>query len=460
MPRRRPIGLLSLAFLVLAGCAGPVSLTPAGQAKAIAADFRAFYPAAGDPDPAHDVGLLRPRFGLPAITKVGGSFVLEVMARNGGGALAAALVPHHLSDALTLSAPVEVEVAPGVVIQRRTATPTAALTRGGYDLYLASSTDAPARAPRAVWLRDEDPAAVRPLTVIQLSDVHVGKGGAIERHLAEVIAEVNAIAPDLVLVSGDIADNGDRPGDALRAGRLLQDLQSPVMAWVGNHDLGFGPRALRRGAYHVGWPNFARPFHPYLLAELDLGGWRFVGFDSGASAVSPFNVTRGLAADSLAELRETLTRSSREGLSGVVLFSHAPTRARLTEHGRPWTGGPFGHMRAGAAELEQLLLTSDERVIHLSGHTHWNDLFEARGDATRLGFYRREGAGETGCARSLPAHATLINTQSATHAGLSFLRRSAAGWGFARLDLNTGAPRLVFQRHGVPGPAAGAPCPD
>jgi predicted phosphodiesterase len=310
-----------------------------------------------------------------------------------------------------------------------------------------------------VWLSEEDPAKVRPLTVIQLSDFHVGKGREIEQRLAGVIAEVNAIKPDLVLISGDIVHDGEQPADAARARRLLLGIDSPVMAMAGNHDLGKGPQSRARGAYHVGWPNFARSFHPYLLAEVDLGGWRFIGFDSGASVFSPFAVTRGLSAESLAELRASLDRAAREGREGVVLFGHAPSRARMTEHGHPWVGGPFGHMRKGGPELERLLLTSEERVIYFSGHTHWNDLFEERREADRLGFYRREGAADTGCARTLPAHATMVNVQSATHAGLKRLRPSAAGWGFARLSLNGGDPRIEFERHGVPGFVAGGPCP-
>src|SRR5262249_41586147 len=136
---------------------------------------------------------------------------------------------------------------------------------GGYDLYLASTVDAPVRVPRAVWLYASDPAAPRPLRVAALADIHVGKGDAeaIEAHLATVISTLNADPPDLVLIAGDVVDRGDEPTLSDRAQQLLSAIEAPLLIVPGNHDHGFSFAELT-GFYGIGWENFGCAFHPWL----------------------------------------------------------------------------------------------------------------------------------------------------------------------------------------------------
>ncbi|HEY1586953.1 MAG TPA: hypothetical protein VGH63_14765, partial [Polyangia bacterium] len=63
------------------------------------AHYRAFFPGDGDPDPAHDAGLLRPRFGLPAIAQTGHAFDVEWLERGGPVAVRAALLAPSVTDA-------------------------------------------------------------------------------------------------------------------------------------------------------------------------------------------------------------------------------------------------------------------------------------------------------------------------------------------------------------------------
>ena len=330
---------------------------------------------------------------------------------------------------------------------------------GGYDLYWVSSFDAPVRAPRAVWTYPFDPALPRQLRVAQLSDIHVGKGSQdkLMANLSRVIDRTNALAPDLVLVTGDLVDNGDRQQLMQRAREALLAVDAPLLVIPGNHDLGLNITTLFGERYGAGWHNFAQSFHSSLLYKVSFGGWDFIGFDSGASIVSPLIRTRGLAPGSLARLRRLLRAARLEGRRGVVLFTHAPLRSRLLSGGDRGGRGLFGGWRDGAAQLEQLL------VEHVgAGHTHWNDVFELHAGAAssatehKAVFARwpRDMLGP--CLRPVGGLAALVNVQSASHSTWP-LRRNGRGYGMAWLELD-GEIRIAFERFEgdaalLPGPA-------
>ena len=135
-----------------------------------------------------------------------------------------------------------------------------------------------------------------------------------------------------------------------------------------------------------------------------------------------------------------------------MLFSHAPSRAVLS--GEPGsTGGAFGHMREGRVQFEQLLLDAaarGQRVLHLAGHTHWNDVFEAQPAGGTLAFSR--WADGTGDDKLTPIHgkAAMVTTQAATHAG-PWPKASARGFGFTYLVLGDGDAEVAFHRHAIDG---------
>src|SRR5262249_8485588 len=154
--------------------------------------------------------------------------------------------------------------------------------------------------------------------------------------------------PDLVLVTGDLADFGNHIELSVEARRLLERIEAPVLITIGNHDHGFGTRPMFSSRYGAGWRNFARVFHPLLETEQVYGGWSFVGFDSGPSEFSPAILTRGLAPETLADLSSALDRARTEARRGVVFYSHAPTRAVVSSTGSIKKQGVFGRMRRGA----------------------------------------------------------------------------------------------------------------
>jgi hypothetical protein len=86
-------------LVLLAGCSAPLAVHRQDLVLAdVAARYHSFYPSSGDPDPAHDAGLLRPRFGLPAIAQVGASFPIELLERGGPALTRAALVRADVAD--------------------------------------------------------------------------------------------------------------------------------------------------------------------------------------------------------------------------------------------------------------------------------------------------------------------------------------------------------------------------
>ena len=474
-------GLAALLALHSA-CGRPMSLQNDWVFREVTTHYRDFYPDRGDPDPTHDAGLLRPRFGYPAIAQAGSTFAVELLERGGLLTPHAALARPELTP-LDAQRCLNDEVVAGCVPLRLTQTgqsplpdgaqvvsflaaaggPESPPLPGGYDLLLTTAHDTPTRVPKAVWLRADDPARLTRLRVAHLSDLHVGKGGRHKglflAHVAEVIAAVNQQAPDLVVVTGDIVHKGQEAHVQPVAQRLLRELRAPVLVVMGNHDIEWkaaGPPVRRYGR---GWTNFAQAFHPYLHFSLSLGGYEFVGFDSGPGERTARILTRGLSPQSIAILRADLLRADQAGRRGVVLFSHAPSRASLFNSVRPASIGMFGRMRHGALEFESLLLDAaarGQRVLHLVGHTHWSDVFEVHAGLRGSYFARWPTEQLSPCPHALKSDVAIINTQAASHSGV-FTKVNARGYGYSMITLADPKPEIEVYRFGTRRPAPCSP---
>jgi predicted MPP superfamily phosphohydrolase len=90
------------------------------------------------------------------------------------------------------------------------------------------------------------PRALHGLTIAHIADVHAGTFTS-DRLLTQIVEATNRLAPDLILLPGDLINNrlADLP-DALRAVRDMQPRHATVMC-LGNHDLiENGPEFIRR----------------------------------------------------------------------------------------------------------------------------------------------------------------------------------------------------------------------
>ncbi|MEM6439073.1 MAG: metallophosphoesterase [Pseudomonadota bacterium] len=154
--------------------------------------------------------------------------------------------------------------------------------------------------------------------VVVLSDTHLSASHPFFFHNFDVVREATeALAPDMVVITGDLAFNGpDAPEDLDVAAAQIARLGAPLVRVVpGNHDLGYSPAAAdqeqsttpaRRQAY---LDRFGPDFW-----SVDHGGWRFVG-------LNPFLFESGLEAE--AEQRAmTAEALAHDGPVGV--FTHVP----------------------------------------------------------------------------------------------------------------------------------------
>lgn len=87
------------------------------------------------------------------------------------------------------------------------------------------------------------------LRIVQLSDLHIGNGVPDGRIMCAV-REVNALQPDLVVLTGDYVTNRRDP--LRRVPELLEPLQAPRVAVLGNHDYWSGAGELHDGLERIG----------------------------------------------------------------------------------------------------------------------------------------------------------------------------------------------------------------
>jgi serine/threonine-protein phosphatase CPPED1 len=106
------------------------------------------------------------------------------------------------------------------------------------------------------------------IRVVQISDLHIGLKSHPEgeEHSEQAVALINKLRPDLVLVSGDIAENNE---DArARAAKLLRKIEVPYKTVPGNHDV----HDDDMGAYRAA---FGEDFYSF-----DFAGFRFLALNS------------------------------------------------------------------------------------------------------------------------------------------------------------------------------------
>ena len=111
---------------------------------------------------------------------------------------------------------------------------------------------------RQIMLQLPDLAKGSPPTRIALlGDIHLGNQGMEPARLADIVDQVNASHPDLILLAGDFVTGHDAQGAAERAAGLtrpLARLRAPlgVVAVLGNHDHWTAPGAVREALNKAG----------------------------------------------------------------------------------------------------------------------------------------------------------------------------------------------------------------
>ena len=168
------------------------------------------------------------------------------------------------------------------------------------------------------------PASAEGYVIAQLTDVHIGPLLG-ERFAAGVVAKVNALAPDLIVITGDLVDG--RLDELRRHVEPLRDLtaRDGVYAVTGNHEYYWNPNA---------WLEHLRSFGIRILRNERVvirDAFELAGVDDSSAAE---DVPRALA--------------GRDATLPVVLLAHHPRTVA----------------RAAAAGVD----------LQLSGHTHGGQL--------------------------------------------------------------------------------------
>jgi Icc protein len=195
------------------------------------------------------------------------------------------------------------------------------------------------------------------LTIAQVSDLHIGGRPGSDERAARVLAHVGGMrpAPDVLVVTGDIADHGWSGGaeaadEYARARGLLGAWPGPLLVGTGNHD---GREAFARGLLD------GERRGP-LDQALDVDAYRLLMLDSLVPAENGQRIDHGeLEQSTLDWLDQELSASSRPTF---VCLHHPPTTVGIER-------ADAIQLRNGAA-LGAVLVGHPHVVAVLAGHNH------------------------------------------------------------------------------------------
>lgn len=196
------------------------------------------------------------------------------------------------------------------------------------------------------------------MLIAQITDCHLRADG-VPLHgrvdtaaaLAAAVAQIRALdpAPDAIVVTGDIADQG-LAEDYAAIRSLLDPLPAPTFVIPGNHD----DRAELGEAFgDWGYLPRDREFLHYTVERFPL---RLIGLDT----VIPGEVGGGLCAQRLAWLAERLAEQPRRPT--VIFMHHPPFATGIRFMDRP----PF----EGGEALRTLILGHRQVQAIVCGHVH------------------------------------------------------------------------------------------
>ena len=185
--------------------------------------------------------------------------------------------------------------------------------------------------------------------IVHISDVHFGRDR--EELLDPLVAEVNAIAPDLIVVSGDLTQRA-RHQQFRRARAFLDRFDAPWLAVPGNHDTPLDNLAVR-----LLWP-WAR-YRRWIARDLEPVHEDEAVVVVGVNTVNPLGWQRGRIA------RKAVRR---------VCSAFAPTRGRrvrivVVHHPLEHAPGERKELMRGAEAALDALADCGADIV-LSGHLH------------------------------------------------------------------------------------------
>ncbi len=179
------------------------------------------------------------------------------------------------------------------------------------------------------------------VTIAHISDPHVGSPYFVPNLMNRVIAELNELKPDAVVVSGDLTSEGFRQ-EYKSWVAYAERIEAPLYTVPGNHD-----------SRNVGYLHFEDLIGPRSWS-VDIGGVRVVGMDSSEPDQNEGKIGRGHY--------EWIAREFSQPADLKVFVLH--------HHLLPIPGtGRERSMVMDAGDLLEVLVHAGVHVV-LSGHKH------------------------------------------------------------------------------------------
>ncbi len=200
------------------------------------------------------------------------------------------------------------------------------------------------------------------MKIAQISDLHITATGKTlgiadaAGKLEKVVARLNTMAPDMVLVSGDMAQVGS-VAEAARAAGILAKLEAPFYLTPGNHDT---REALQQAFPEATLPTQEAGHLSYCIEGETL---RIIALDS-----SDPNTPHGRICEARAAwLEATLAKSSQPTL---IFMHHPPVKFGVEESDSPPLEGAdrLGEVVARHPQIERILCGH----IHLMAQALWH----------------------------------------------------------------------------------------
>lgn len=183
------------------------------------------------------------------------------------------------------------------------------------------------------------PALAPAQRIAVLSDIHVTPGNANAERLAAAVAEINASAFDLVVVDGDLTNEGSDAELAYVKG-ILDGIEHPLLVIPGNHENNWSQSAGQTFVGLWGSDRFATVLDSLVIVGINCGPFMKMGDGH-------------VKQEDLHWLRATLDSLCAPGRR-VLSFNHYPIRQ-----------GDLDNYRAYQRLLEQYPVQ-----LHVNGHYH------------------------------------------------------------------------------------------
>jgi alkaline phosphatase D len=202
-----------------------------------------------------------------------------------------------------------------------------------------------------------------PLTVVQISDIHLNPADAEQRERFDVVWQsVQRQQPDIIIASGDVSEDGFKAdGMFEQIKTLLDQTNAPVHVIPGNHDVGEPDGQMKvTDEYLDNWRN---AFGNDRFA-VQRNGWTLIGLNSQIVGSE-----RPEEAEQLEWLDEQLAGADR-----VAIFLHQPPYVHQPDESFGDMSDYWGLRTPARFDMLKRFNLPQVKLI-ASGHVHWYRAF-------------------------------------------------------------------------------------